>query len=63
MPSKTTPRIVITGMGAVTPVGNTVSDYWEGMMNGKSGAGPITQFDPTDFDTKFACEVKDYDPL
>jgi len=59
----TAPRIVITGIGAVTPIGNTAEAFWEGMMNGVSGAGPITRFDASDFDTQFACEVKDYDPL
>ena len=57
------PRVVITGIGAVTPIGNTADDYWQGMMDGKSGAGPITRFDATDYRTKFACEVKGYDPL
>ena len=60
--SRTIPRIVITGVGAVTPIGNTAAEYWQGMMEGRSGAGPITRFDPTDFETKFACEVKNYDP-
>jgi 3-oxoacyl-[acyl-carrier-protein] synthase II len=63
MPFSNAPRIVITGVGAVTPIGNTATEYWEGMMNGTSGAAPITRFDATDFDTKFACEVKGYDPL
>lgn len=57
------PRIVITGLGAVTPIGKTVTEFWEGMMQGKSGADLITRFDATDFDTRFACEVKGYDPL
>lgn len=52
-------RVVITGMGAVTPIGNTVPRYWAGLIQGKSGADYITRFDSTDFDTKFACEVKD----
>jgi 3-oxoacyl-[acyl-carrier-protein] synthase II len=60
--SKVIPRIVITGVGAVTPIGNTAADYWQGLMEGRSGAGPITRFDPEHFDTKFACEVKNYDP-
>jgi 3-oxoacyl-[acyl-carrier-protein] synthase II len=60
--SRVIPRIVITGVGAVTPIGNTVAEYWQGMMEGRSGAGPITRFDPEHFDTKFACEVKNYDP-
>jgi len=63
MSKTTTPRIVITGIGAVTPIGNSVDAYWNGMMNGVSGAAPITRFDAAEFDTKFACEVKDYDPL
>lgn len=56
-------RVVITGMGALTPVGNTVSEYWSSLINGKNGAGPITRFDATNFKTKFACEVKGFDPL
>jgi len=47
----------------VTPIGNTAQEFWDGMMSGKSGGGPITRFDPTEFDTKFACEIKNYDPL
>jgi len=60
--SRVIPRIVITGVGAVTPIGNTAAEYWQAMMDGRSGAGPITRFDPEHFDTKFACEVKNYDP-
>ena len=60
--SKTIPRIVITGIGAVTPIGNTADEFWNGMMQGRSGAGPITRFDATEFETRFACEVKNYDP-
>jgi 3-oxoacyl-[acyl-carrier-protein] synthase II len=60
--SRVIPRIVITGVGAVTPIGNTAAEYWQGLMEGRSGAGPITRFDPEHFDTKFACEVKNYDP-
>ena len=56
-------RAVITGLGAVTPIGNTVNDFWENLVNGKSGAAAITRFDTTDYKTKFACEVKDFDPL
>ncbi|HRE57801.1 MAG TPA: beta-ketoacyl-ACP synthase II [Candidatus Kapabacteria bacterium] len=58
----TYPKIVVTGVGAVTPIGNTATEYWNSMMEGRSGAGPITKFDPTDFDTKFAHEVKNFDP-
>lgn len=55
-------RVVVTGLGAVTPIGNTVPDMWQAMLDGKSGAGPITQFDATKFKTQFACEVKNFDP-
>ncbi len=55
-------RVVVTGLGALTPIGNNVPDFWNGLINGVSGAGPITQFDATQFKTKFACEVKDFDP-
>ena len=51
-------RVVITGMGALTPIGNTAKEYAEGLLNGKSGAGPITRFDASQFKTRFACEVK-----
>lgn len=54
-------RVVITGVGALTPIGNTLPQYWEGLRNGKSGAAPITKFDTTLFKTKFACEVKGFD--
>ncbi len=56
------PRVVVSGMGAVTPIGNTVEEFWENTLNGKSGAGPITRFDASEFKTQFACEVKNYDP-
>ncbi len=56
-------RVVVTGLGAITPLGNTLAETWEGLINGKSGAGPITQFDAEKFKTHFACEVKDFDPL
>jgi len=56
-------RIVITGMGAITPLGLDLSTYWEGLMSGRSGAAKITRFDPEVYDTKFACEVKGFDPL
>jgi 3-oxoacyl-[acyl-carrier-protein] synthase II len=54
-------RVVITGVGALTPIGNTCQDYWEGLKAGKSGAALITRFDATLFKTKFACEVKGFD--
>jgi 3-oxoacyl-[acyl-carrier-protein] synthase II len=54
-------RVVVTGLGALTPIGNTLQEYWEGLKNGKSGAAPITRFDSTLFKTKFACEVKNFD--
>jgi 3-oxoacyl-[acyl-carrier-protein] synthase II len=56
-------RVVVTGLGALTPIGLTVQEYWDAMMRGESGAAPITYFDPEPFDTKFACELKGYDPL
>jgi 3-oxoacyl-[acyl-carrier-protein] synthase II len=55
-------RVVVTGLGAVTPLGNDVKTTWENAINGVSGAGPITQFDASKFKTQFACEVKDFDP-
>jgi len=55
-------RVVVTGMGAITPIGNNYADFWENIKAGKSGAGPITKFDTSKFKTKFACEVKDYKP-
>ena len=55
-------RVVVTGLGALTPLGNTVPDYWNGLINGVSGAAPITLFDASKFKTKFACEVKGFDP-
>ena len=56
-------RVVVTGLGALTPIGNTLSAYWEGLLSGNSGAAPITYFDPTLFKTKFACELKGFNPL
>ena len=53
-------RVVITGMGALTPIGNTLTEYWDALIAGKSGAAPITQFDATLFKTQFACEVKGF---
>jgi 3-oxoacyl-[acyl-carrier-protein] synthase II len=55
-------RVVVTGMGAITPLGNTVSEYWNGLVNGVSGADLITQFDASKFRTRFACEVKGFEP-
>jgi 3-oxoacyl-[acyl-carrier-protein] synthase II len=56
-------RVVVTGLGALTPIGNNISEYWDGLKNGISGCAPITYFDTEKFKTKFACEVKNYDPL
>ncbi len=56
-------RVVVTGLGALTPLGNNLNDYWNNLIKGVSGAGPITRFDPEKFKTKFACEIKNYDPL
>ena len=55
-------RVVVTGLGAITPLGNSVPEYWDGLKNGVSGAVPITHFDCTKFKTRFACEVKDFEP-
>lgn len=54
-------RVVVTGIGALTPIGSTANDYWEGLKNGVSGAAPITRFDAEKFRTRFACEVKNFD--
>lgn len=56
-------RVVVTGMGAITPLGNNVNDFWNGLISGTSGAALTTQFDASKFKTQFACEVKNYDPL
>jgi 3-oxoacyl-[acyl-carrier-protein] synthase II len=56
-------RVVVTGLGAVTPLGNSVPETWKAALNGVSGAGPITHFDASKFKTQFACEVKNFDPL
>ena len=56
-------RVVITGLGAITPIGNTVQDYWNGLLGGVSGADRITLFDASKFKTQFACEVKGFDPV
>ena len=53
-------RVVVTGLGALTPVGNTVPETWNNLVNGVSGAGPITHFDASQFKTQFACEVKNF---
>lgn len=55
-------RVVVTGLGTISPLGHTVSETWDGLINGKSGAGPITHFDASKFKTQFACEVKGFDP-
>jgi 3-oxoacyl-[acyl-carrier-protein] synthase II len=56
-------RVVITGLGALTPLGNTVQETWQGLLNGVSAAGDITRFDSSKYKTHFACEIKNYDPL
>ena len=53
-------RVVVTGLGALTPIGNTLEEYWDGLISGKSGAGPITYFDAEKFKTRFACELKNF---
>jgi 3-oxoacyl-[acyl-carrier-protein] synthase II len=55
-------RVVVTGLGAVTPIGNDVASYWDGLKNGKNGIGPVTRFDTADLKAKLAAEVKDFDP-
>jgi len=55
-------RVVVTGLGALTPIGNTVSEYWNGLVHGVSGSDWITRFDASKFKTRFACEVKNFDP-
>lgn len=55
-------RVVVTGLGALTPIGNTLQEYWDGLVSGRSGAVPITKFDAEKFKTRFACEVKGFDP-
>lgn len=56
-------RVVVTGLGALTPLGNTLQAYWEALVKGTSGAAPITNFDASKFKTQFACEVKNFDPV
>jgi 3-oxoacyl-[acyl-carrier-protein] synthase II len=56
-------RVVVTGMGTINPLGNSVQEYWQQILAGASGAGPVTRFDVTEYKTKFACEVKDFDPM
>jgi 3-oxoacyl-[acyl-carrier-protein] synthase II len=56
-------RVVVTGMGAVTPIGNTVDEFWTSLIAGRSGCAPITHFDASRFDTRFGCEIKNFDPL
>ncbi|MCF3111217.1 beta-ketoacyl-ACP synthase II [Niabella sp. CC-SYL272] len=56
-------RVVVTGLGALTPIGNNVNDFWQALINGVSGAAPITKFDASKFKTRFACELKNFDPL
>ncbi len=58
-----TKRIVVTGMGTLTPIGNNLASYWENLVNGVSGADMITQFDASKFKTRFACEIKGFDPI
>lgn len=55
-------RVVVTGLGAITPLGNSVSEFWDNIIKGVSGAGPITHFDASAFKTQFACEIKNFDP-
>ena len=54
-------RVVVTGLGALTPIGNNIEEYWNGLINGVSGAAPITHFDASQAKTQFACELKNFD--
>ena len=56
-------RVVITGMGALTPLGNSITEYWNNLRNGVSGCDIITNFDASKFKTRFACEIKNFDPV
>ncbi len=56
-------RVVVTGIGALTPIGNNLNDYWNNLLDGVSGADLITLFDASKFKTRFACELKNFDPL
>src|SRR3989442_3076187 len=56
-------RVVVTGLGAITPIGNTTDEFWEALRRGKSGIGPITKFDSTGYPTRIAGEVRGFDPL
>ena len=56
-------RVVVTGLGAITPIGNNLNEFWKNLLIGKSGAAPITYFDTLNFKTKFACELKNYNFL
>ena len=55
-------RVVVTGIGALTPIGNTAPEFWANLLNGVSGSSVITRFDTTKFKTKFACELKGFKP-
>ena len=55
-------RVVVTGLGCINPLGNTVEETWENIVAGKSGAAPITKFDASAFKTQFACEIKNFNP-
>lgn len=56
-------RVVVTGLGALTPIGNNVDDFWQSLLTGVNGTNPITKFDTSKFKTTFACELKGFDPL
>ncbi len=63
MPKYNFPKVVVTGMGVVSPIGKNLAEFWQNMKEGRSGGGLITRFDASEFDSKIACEVKNYDPL
>ena len=56
-------RVVITGIGAITPIGNDIDSFWKGLLAGENGIGPITRFDTSEYKVKLAAEVKNFDPL
>ena len=56
-------RVVVTGMGTINPLGHNITEFWENLKSGVSGAGPITRFNPEKFKTRFACEVKNFEEI
>jgi len=56
-------RVVVTGVGVITPLGNTIDEFWDSLINGRNGIGAVTKFDTSEFPTKVAAEVKNFDPF